>query len=289
MSGGNADVVYERVEPNISHVIGIERHRDTPIQPVERASNTKVFQDVMLEKAQNFVAPVIRCDKRRIILDVINQPLLVIFEFEIVILLLQLDHFSVCRIECPIGTAVAIGQKGFFLGGIESLVNLFVEVTFGMKFGQNSLHDFFMARFGRADEVIIGQLERGRKLLPNRGQFIAISLWGLALGHRRLLDFLAVLVQAGQKKRLLPEAAPGPRNHIRHNHLVRVAQVRLAIDVVNGCRDVKALAHRRYFGERRLPWQLLARGQSECQEKRPPLPSPRGKKQPQQTRRTPHP
>ncbi len=47
----------------------------------------------------------------------------------------------------------------------------------------------------------------------------------------------------GQEKRLLPQAAPRPGNHVGDDLFVGMAEVRLAVDVVNGGCDVKSLAH----------------------------------------------
>src|SRR5258707_10858487 len=52
-----------------------------------------------------------------------------------------------------------------------------------------------------------------------------------------------MLVQASEKKYVLPKAAAHARDDIGEHHLVSVAEMRLAIDVVDGGRDVKAFAH----------------------------------------------
>ena len=66
---------------------------------------------------------------------------------------------------------------------------------------------------------------------------------GPAVTPNRGLDLLAVLIQPGQKKHLLPQAATRTRNDVRDNLLVRVPEVRLAVDVINGRGDVKRFAH----------------------------------------------
>jgi len=52
-----------------------------------------------------------------------------------------------------------------------------------------------------------------------------------------------VLVQPGQKKRLLPQAAARPHDHVRDDLLVRMTEMRVPVDVIDCCRDVKTLAH----------------------------------------------
>ena len=59
----------------------------------------------------------------------------------------------------------------------------------------------------------------------------------------RLLDLLAVFIEAGQEKNLLTQAAPRPRDDVGDDFLVGMAEVRLAVDVINGGGDVKLFVH----------------------------------------------
>jgi len=59
-----------------------------------------------------------------------------------------------------------------------------------------------------------------------------------------------VLVQAGQEKNLLTQAAPGARDDVGNDLLVGVAEVRLPVDVINCGGDVKPFAH---YGNNSLP------------------------------------
>ena len=125
----------------------------------------------------------------------------------------------------------------------------------------------FMARLGRADEIVVGQLRVCGELPPqDRRQFIAICLRRFAFGFSGLLDLLPVLVQAGQEKDLLPKAALGTGDHVGDDLFIGMAEVRLAIDVVNRGRDVKSFAHRavtlqeqRWFSNRPLSGRGLTR------------------------------
>jgi hypothetical protein len=100
-----------------------------------------------------------------------------------------------------------------------------------------------MAVLGGADEIVVCQSEGGGESSPDRGQFVAIYLRSFTLVHRGLLHLLAVLVKAGQEENLLPQAAPGSRNHVGQDHLVGMSKMGMAIDVKNGGGDVKLFAH----------------------------------------------
>ena len=94
------------------------------------------------------------------------------------------------------------------------------------------------------------------KCLPVRRQRVAIILRIFSFRLRRLLHFLAVLVEAGQKKNLLPEAAPGAGDDVGDDLLVGVAEVRLAVDVINRRGDVKTLGSISNYSEAGgEPWQ----------------------------------
>src|SRR5439155_2438233 len=113
-----------------------------------------------------------------------------------------------------------------------------------------------MARLRSADKVVVGKIQPFRKRLPGRGQFVAIRLRFFPAVQRGLLDFLAVFIEAGEKKNILAETAMNPGDHVRDDFFVGMAEVGLAVDVVNGGRQIKAFRHARiYFGGRGAGWQ----------------------------------
>ncbi len=102
-----------------------------------------------------------------------------------------------------------------------------------------------MARLGGADKIVVRQLQFFGERLPVRRERVAIFLRIFFLRLRGLLDFLAVFIEAGQKKNFLSQAAPRARDDIRDDFLVSVAEMRLAVDVINRGGDVKPFAHYR--------------------------------------------
>src|SRR6266852_1083780 len=100
--------------------------------------------------------------------DVVNQPGLMRLEFEVIILLLKLNHFAIRGIEAAVGQTISLSQKGLFLERIKASVKLLVKMSLGIKLGEDFLDDFFVARFGGADEIVIGQIEFCSKGPPER-------------------------------------------------------------------------------------------------------------------------
>ncbi len=54
-----------------------------------------------------------------------------------------------------------------------------------------------------------------------------------------------MFVEAGQKKHIMTQEPAGPGNHIRDDLFLGVAEMRLAVDVINRCGDVEPFVHSR--------------------------------------------
>ena len=104
---------------------------------------------------------------------------------------------------------------------------------------------FPCAGIGGADKIVVGQLQFFGERPPVRRQFVTILLRRFALGDSRLLNLLAVFIQTGQEKNIQAETAARPRDDVGDDFLVGMAEVRLAVDVVNGGGDVKLFVHYR--------------------------------------------
>ena len=60
-----------------------------------------------------------------------------------------------------------------------------------------------------------------------------------------MLDFLSVLIQAGEIKNFLAKALPRTRNHVGDDLLIGVPQMWLAIYVIDGSGNVELFAQGR--------------------------------------------
>jgi hypothetical protein len=154
-----------------------------------------------------------------------------------------MDDVAVRGIERSVGPAILLSQKCFFFGRVKTSVDFAIEVSFFVKLGQDRLDDFLVPNLGSADKIVIAQIQFCDEGFPNGGQVIAILLRAFAFGYCCLLNFLPMLIQPGQEEDFLAETSMRTRNHIGGDLLVSVAEMRLAVYVVNRCRDVKAFAH----------------------------------------------
>ena len=184
-----------------------------------------------------------RLNEVRVGFDVVDQPWLVAFELEPIVVLHQFDDFTVAGVERAVWLPVFIRQEGFFLGRVKPFVLRFVKLSGGMQPAQDGLHDPFVSRLGRADKIVVGQVQLSGKLLPGRSHFVAVGLGALAGAEGGLLDFLPVLIHASQKKNVVAQAAVGAGDDIGNDLFVGVAEMRFTVEVVNRCRDVKPFSH----------------------------------------------
>ena len=99
-----------------------------------------------------------------------------------------------------------------------------------------------VARVGGADEEVVGGVDDRHQLAELRGVAVGQLLRRdpLALGGG--LDRLAVLVGAGEEEDVLAALAHVAGEHVGGDRRVRVAEVRLGVDVVDRGGDVVAHA-----------------------------------------------
>ena len=100
-----------------------------------------------------------------------------------------------------------------------------------------------VARFGGADEVVVGDVEAAPRRGEARGDPVGELLRSEPRRGRRLLDLLAVLVGAGEELDVVAEQAVPAGERVADDRRVGVADVRFVVDVVDRRRRVEP-AHR---------------------------------------------
>ena len=138
--GGNGDVIHQRIKPDVGDVIRVERQRDAPGKTCGRPGNAEVFESVVLEKAQHFVATIGRLDELRVGLNVLDEPLLVRAQAEIIVVLHQLGHIAVHRIESAVGPTIFFRQKSLLASRVKATVLGLIKMPFCMQLAQNRLN-----------------------------------------------------------------------------------------------------------------------------------------------------
>src|SRR5215472_5450994 len=151
------NVVDERVEPNVGHVLVVEGQGNAPLEPRLRPADREVLKR-LAQEAEHLVAVALGLDEAWVVLEVLDQPLLVLGHPEEVVLLfdegqrplviwtLAVDDLLL-RVEAlaPVAIPAAVLAEVDLAGVVELL--------------EDGLDHALVARLRGADEVVVGDAE----------------------------------------------------------------------------------------------------------------------------------
>ena len=228
-------VVEQGVDPDVDHLRLVPRHRDAPLQP--GAAEREVAQAPLDEGERLVVAVLRRHEVGPLRVEALERLLEGGQPEEPVVLLLDLqldlvDWAAVAVLELGLGLEVRATRA------VPALVVPGVDVAVVVD-PLDHLGDLLhVLGIGRPDEEVIGHVQRRRELLEADRVLVAKLARGDAellrsLGHR-----LAVLVRPGEEEDVLAALAHVAREHIGRDRRVGVPEMRLAVHVVDGRRDV---------------------------------------------------
>ena len=172
-----------------------------------------------------------------------DEPGLKLRKLEIVVLFGRLGNFAVNFGPGSIGVAILVGQELLLAGGVPVGLLPLVDQALVEELLQELLDDLLVARLGRADVIVVRDVQVTEHALKDRGDLIDEHLGFDAALEGGLLDFLAVLVQTGEEVHLVAAHAHVARDHIGEDFLIGMAEVRRAVGVVDGRGDVERTRH----------------------------------------------
>ena len=246
------DVVRERIDPNIHDMLRVRWYLDPPVEG--RARDGEILQTAP-DEAGNLVEALLR--EHEIGMPGIKVEQLALIGGETKKIALLLDPFDRCSLRTnPVPVIV---QPRFILIVIRLIphripTGIFVQVNIAGRF--HALPDTdrcaMVALLRRPNELVVRAVEALNHRLEARD--IAFDqIPRRELFFRRSLQHLhAMLVRAGEKEHLIPVKPHEPSYGIGRDRLIGVADMRWAIGVGNGRRNVVA----------RLVSHWSARGQS---------------------------
>ncbi len=231
------NIVDQCVKPDITDVVAVERQFDSPGEAGFRTRDAEVAER-LVQEAERFIGPEQRHDEKRMGLDVVDQPVLILAHPEKIV---GFGDF--------VGLAAALGTEGVpvqvlfleetFAGHtVTPFVFVLVDFAAVVQVLQDFLHHFFMERHGGADEIIVGNIEGLPEFLETQHGGVALFLGRDADLFGGLLDFLPVFVGAGQEKRRHALFAMIAGQYVAEHGGVGMADVRLVIDVIDRGGDV---------------------------------------------------
>ena len=199
---GETDVVRERIEPDVSDEIFVERQLDSPIKTRFRARDAKVRAGLAvvadsLNRVAQFGLAKIGNDRVFAIVDVTKQPVFVLAQFEIIVFFLAKLDLSPLRSKFAVLAAFLVSEKLFLANRVIPGLLIFVDFTGIEQPLQHSLHDFFVARIDRLCPAIVFHIQLFPKIDKLLGHAFDEFRWWNARLRSRLLHFLTVLIDPG--------------------------------------------------------------------------------------------
>ncbi len=234
--GERAQVVDERVCPDVGDRIRIPRDRDPPRLP--GSADREVLQPA-LDEAPRLVRPEtglyelgaleeleqLRPERREP-----EEPVALLdpFRLSVVLRAFPVDQISF-RLECLTADAV------------QACVDVLIDVSVVVQLLQESLDEALVLVIARPDEEVVRRIQPFRELTPGVHDLIGIVLRRQALFRRDPGDLRRVLVDAGQEERVGATLALVAGQDVRCDRRVRMPDVRGRVHVVDRRRDVEAL------------------------------------------------
>ena len=149
------DVVRECVEPYIHDVLRIVRHGNAPLE--RRPADAQV-PETGLDERDDLVPSYLRCHEVGLLLIQLEQFLLKCRKLEEVALLAHtVDRPAAIR--TPPVHELSFGNERFVDGAVPALVGCLVEETTVTNTAPNRLRGVDVARFGRAYEVVVRNVQ----------------------------------------------------------------------------------------------------------------------------------
>ena len=260
---GKADVIRQRIKPDIVHKALIEGQRNAPAQALLRSRDAQVLPTGAFERVQHVIRAESREDELGMRLDEVTQPGRVLAQFEIPVLLGEFDDLAPFSAKVTVRPALLVRKKLLLAHAVKATVTFLIELPAIVKLLQHGLHhaDVLLIR-GRGPAVI-----SHIQLAPERDELVRDAgdefFWRKSGLLRAFLHLLPVLIHA-REEIYFPTTEPLITRHdIGQDFFIRMADVRRRIRVINGGGEVVGFQSsriqvqaRKHVGSgRAIPWR----------------------------------
>ena len=228
-------VIRQGVEPDVDDMIGCDRHRDAPVE--RRARDAKIFKP-LLDKIDHLVAPRDGLYEVGMFLDVREDTVGIVRHLEEVGVFLDLRHLA------PTVGALAVYELALrpialARRAVKPLVLALVDVALLVDAAEDLLHDALVALLGRADKIVVRDVELLPKPLKSRNDLVDVGKGRHALLLCLLLDLLPVLIASREKEHIVIGQPLEARDSVGDRRAVRVPDMQLRARVVDRRRYVE--------------------------------------------------
>ncbi len=232
------DVVGQRIQPHIYRVLGVKVHRNAPLDG--GTADAQVIQAGLEEIIDHFVGTAGRLNELRMIVDILNQPILIFVQLKEIAFFPRLFHrpstvraFSVLELQ--------LRPERLAGGAVPAFVLPLINISLIVQLLENLLHALHMALIRGADEIIIADVHQLPQILNAGHDVVHISLGSHALILRLALNLLAVLIRTRQEIRIIAGHPLEASHGVSCRGTVCMADVQVITGVIDGRGDVKGL------------------------------------------------
>ena len=220
-----SDIVGQRIQPYINHMLRIKIYRNTPFE--RGTGNTQILKSRKKEIVHHLILSGYRLNKFRMRIDMVNQSLCVFAHFEEI-------SFFFCR--CTGTSAVrtfSIYQLRFCeerLTGstVHSFIIPFINISLLIQFFENLLHLFLMICIRSTNKLIIRSIHQIPDIFNLSRYIIYVFLGSDASFLSFVLNFLTVLIGTCLEKHIISLLSFETGNTVCQYYLISVADMRLA-------------------------------------------------------------
>ena len=239
-----SQVVGQGIKPYINNVLFINRHRNAPVKG--STGNAQILH-ALLDEVNHLIAAGNRLDKIRIFLNVLQKAVSVLADLEEISLLGYLLHRTVAVRAASLLVQLQLGPVAFTRRAVQACISSLVNIPLVINAAENLLHYLLMAFFRGADKIVIGDVQHFPQVLKACHDRIYIFNWRNPLFLCLLLDFLPMLVAAGQEEYIIPCQAVEACHRVGNSGAVSVTDVQLGTWIVDWRSDIETFVAQNCF------------------------------------------
>ena len=231
------DIVAQGVHPHIHGVLGVEGHRDAPL---DRGTGHAGVLQALLDEGDHLVLAALGLDELRVLLVELQQAVRVLAGLEEVGFLVGIVDLT-AAVGALAVHQLAVGPEALAGLAVVAGVLALVDVALLIELGEDLLAGLHVVVVGGADEAVVADVQQLPQILDSGYDLVHILLGGHTGIGSLVLNFLAVLISAGQEHDVITLHPLEACQCVAGDSGIAVADVQLVAGVVDGSGNVECL------------------------------------------------
>ena len=174
------------------------------------------------------------------LLNILNQPILILAELKEVALLTGLFH-GTTAVGALAVLQLKLRPEGLAGRAVPAFILTLVNVALIVQLLEHLLHAFHVTLVGGADEIVIFDVHQLPQILDARNDLVYVFLGRYTLFLGLALDLLTMLVGTGKKISIVAGHLLEPRHGIYRRGAVGMTDMQIIAGIVNGRCNVEFL------------------------------------------------